>query len=149
MYIKNVQRYQAYTAWKPLSFDISVKIMEQNYIDLVPSPFLGLACAEIVESRFLELAMSSLDFSPWIPLGTFSILHYTKGQKDISSSRIPLRSFKWDVGMKYNVLFINYVSLSKKKIRRVEIYLTYYLQWLQRKQLGMQYLGLRTKLQVQ
>ena len=33
-----------------------------------------LACAPIVETRFLELAMSLLDFSPWITLGTFSIL---------------------------------------------------------------------------
>ena len=31
---------------------------------LVPSPFMGLACAPIVETRFLELAMSLLDFSP-------------------------------------------------------------------------------------
>ena len=37
-------------------------------------PFLRLACAQIVDTRFLELAMSLLDFSPWIPLGTFSIL---------------------------------------------------------------------------
>ena len=41
---------------------------------LVPSPIVGLACATIVEIRFLELAMSLLDFSPRIPLGTFSIL---------------------------------------------------------------------------
>ena len=41
---------------------------------LVPSPIVGLACAPIVETRFLELAMSLLDFSPRIPLGTFSIL---------------------------------------------------------------------------
>ena len=40
---------------------------------LVPSPIVGLACAPIVETRFLELAMSLLDFSPRIPLGTFSI----------------------------------------------------------------------------
>ena len=40
----------------------------------VPPPFLGLACAPIVETRFLELAMSLLDFSPLIPLGTFSTL---------------------------------------------------------------------------
>ena len=39
-----------------------------------PPPILGLACAPIVETRFLELAMSLLDFSPRIPLGTFSIL---------------------------------------------------------------------------
>ena len=38
-------------------------------------PNLGLANAPIVETTFLELAMSLLDFSPRIPLGTFSILH--------------------------------------------------------------------------
>ena len=37
-------------------------------------PFLELACAPIVETKFLELAMSLLNFSPWIPLDTFSIL---------------------------------------------------------------------------
>ena len=41
---------------------------------LVPSPIVGLACAPIVETRFLELAMSLLDFSPRIPLGTFSTM---------------------------------------------------------------------------
>ena len=41
---------------------------------LVPSPILGLANAPIVEIKFLELAMSLLDFSPRIPLCTFSIL---------------------------------------------------------------------------
>ena len=41
---------------------------------LVPSLFLGLACTTIVETGFLELAMSLLDFSHWMPLGTFSIL---------------------------------------------------------------------------
>ena len=41
---------------------------------LVPSPIVGLANAPIVETKFLELAMSLLDFSPRIPLGTFSIL---------------------------------------------------------------------------
>ena len=41
---------------------------------LVPSLILGLANAPIVETKFLELAMSLLDFSPRIPLGTFSIL---------------------------------------------------------------------------
>ena len=34
---------------------------------------VGLACVPIVETRFIELAMSLLDFSPRIPLGTFSI----------------------------------------------------------------------------
>ena len=41
---------------------------------LVPSLMLGLANAPIVETKFIELAMSLLDFSPRIPLGTFSIL---------------------------------------------------------------------------
>ena len=36
-------------------------------------PILGLANAPIVETKFPELAMSLLDFSPRIPLGTFSI----------------------------------------------------------------------------
>ena len=41
---------------------------------LVPSPFWGRACVPSVETRFLELAMSFLDFSHWFPFGTFSIL---------------------------------------------------------------------------
>ena len=41
---------------------------------LVPSPILRFANAPIVETKFLKLAMSLLDFSPRIPLGTFSIL---------------------------------------------------------------------------
>ena len=44
---------------------------------LVPSPIFGLANAPIVETKSLELAMSLLDFSPRIPLGTFSILPST------------------------------------------------------------------------
>ena len=43
-------------------------------------PLFGLAWAPIIETRFLELAISLLDFSPWIPLGTFSILHLTTNQ---------------------------------------------------------------------
>ena len=35
---------------------------------------VGRACAPVVETRFLELAMYLLDFSPRIPLDTFSIL---------------------------------------------------------------------------
>ena len=41
---------------------------------MIPSPFFGLACAPIVETRFLELAVFLLDFSPRLPFGTFSIL---------------------------------------------------------------------------
>ena len=44
-----------------------------------PVPHLGLANAPIVETKFLQLAMSLLDFSPRIPLGTFSILLHKCG----------------------------------------------------------------------
>ena len=37
-------------------------------------PHFGTCYAPIVETKFLEPAMSLLDFSPRIPLGTFSIL---------------------------------------------------------------------------
>ena len=37
-------------------------------------PFLGLAWTPIVKTRFLDFAVSLLDFSPWIFLGTVSIL---------------------------------------------------------------------------
>ena len=43
---------------------------------MVPFPILGLANAPIVETKFLELAMSLLDFSPRTPRGTFSILPF-------------------------------------------------------------------------
>ena len=54
-------------------------------------PILGLANAPIVETKFLELAMSLLDFSPRIPLGTFSIL-------------LPIRAVsKWSRATEYHV----------------------------------------------
>ena len=75
---------------------------------LVPSPFLGLAYAPVVETRFPELALSLLDFSPWIPLGTFSILfnyklRWLKGGKGaqrrvqitLSRVKIGIISLKW------------------------------------------------------
>ena len=34
-------------------------------------PHFGTCLSSNVETRFLKLAMSLLDFSPWIPLGTF------------------------------------------------------------------------------
>ena len=40
----------------------------------VPPPLWEIAYSPIVETSFTELAVSFLDFSPWIPLGTFSIL---------------------------------------------------------------------------
>ena len=55
---------------------------------LVPSPIVGLACDPIVETRFLELFMSLLDFSPRITLGTFSILlsHKAEGCSNLKRS---------------------------------------------------------------
>ena len=53
-------------------------------------PHLGLANAPIVETKFLELAMSLLDFSPRIPLGTFSIL--LKGQVTVHAYHKPVPS---------------------------------------------------------
>ena len=60
---------------------------------LVTSPIVGLACTPIVETRFLELAMSLLDFSPRISLGTFSILlrrRHLCGRKSHAAYSIPL-----------------------------------------------------------
>ena len=53
--------------------------------------FFGFACAPIVETRFLELAKSLLDFSPWIPLGTFLILLCVS----LASSNILLQRMKY------------------------------------------------------
>ena len=64
--------------WFPVSICNGCDMPERNAYPsghLVPSPILGLACAPIVEDRFLELATSLLDFSPRIPLGTFLILN--------------------------------------------------------------------------
>ena len=60
------------------SLVITVTLFDKEFIispsgHLLLCPIVGLACAPIVETRFLELAMSLLDFSPRILLGTFSI----------------------------------------------------------------------------
>ena len=55
-------------------------------------PILGLANAPIVETKFLELAMSLLDFSPRIPLGTFSIflgMTSTAAVKEMKNNKSP------------------------------------------------------------
>ena len=62
------------------------------------SPILGLANAPIVETKFLELAMSLLDFSPRIPLGTFSILlrvNYTICLVSSDLRTVVYRLFQW------------------------------------------------------
>ena len=48
-----------------------------------PPPILGLACAPIVGTRFLEFDMSLLGFSLRIPLGTFSILLCHRTDSDL------------------------------------------------------------------
>ena len=53
---------------------------------------MGLANAPIVETKFLELAMSLLDFSPRIPLGTFSILPFSDSHAPILTKLVGDRS---------------------------------------------------------
>ena len=65
--------------WFPLSIWNGCDVPAGNAYPsghLVPSPFLGLACAPIFETTFLELTMSLLDFSPWIALGTLILLKH-------------------------------------------------------------------------
>ena len=70
------------TAWNIFFEAISTIRLWQNlnvvswiyHYNCIISPILGLANAPIVGTKFLELAMSLLDFSPRIPIGTFSIL---------------------------------------------------------------------------
>ena len=47
---------------------VAVEGVQQGTLTLTPGsvPLLRLVCAPIVETRCLELAMSLLDFSPWI-----------------------------------------------------------------------------------
>ena len=55
-----------------------------------------LACTSTVETRFLELAMSLLDFSPRIPLGTFSILLILVSVFDKGNDfGFPIVNFPW------------------------------------------------------
>ena len=75
---------------------------------LVPSPILGLASAPIVETKFLELAMSLLDFSPRIPLGTFSILLFDQKSESLKKENEELKDHVLDMrcrSMKYNLIF--------------------------------------------
>ena len=77
-------------------------------------PILGLACAPIVETRFFELAMSLLDFSTRIPLGTFSILLITK-KGTISVQCLALISWV----CKVNVVILLYFLSNTSQINRV------------------------------
>ena len=62
---------------------------------LIPSPFLGIACAPIVETRCID--MSLLDYSPWIPFGIFSILHCPRKYYFLNSHWMEKdRTFTWE-----------------------------------------------------
>ena len=62
--------------WIPWSFCNECVTPARNVSPsgLLVRSLLGLTYAQIVETRFPELAMSFPEFSPWITLGTFSIL---------------------------------------------------------------------------
>ena len=104
-------------------------------------PILGLANAPIVETKFLELAMSLLDFSPRIPLGTFSILLPMKTDLNALSINTVLAT-KYPIGFNLTLLciFLNssklcYINITFStmcctfKRRKVHIYRYIYLLW--------------------
>ena len=78
LFLLNVVKYEfTYYEWFQLSIYNGSGMPAGNAYPsghLVPSPIVGLACAPLVETGFLVFAMSLLDFSPRIHLGTFSIL---------------------------------------------------------------------------
>ena len=58
---------------------------------LVTSLFWGHAYAQIVETSFSEFAVSFLDFSPGMPLGTFSSFRWYQDKKiSLKSDRLRL-----------------------------------------------------------
>ena len=79
---------------------------------LVPSPILGLANAPIVETKVLELAMSLLDFSPRIPLGTFSVLLWWT--KKINFVIINNFVIKASLVLVFSINIIAYITLMGK-----------------------------------
>ena len=81
-------------------------------------PHLGLANAPIVETKFLELAMSLLDFSPRIPLGTFSILLIKSiniSVNNVLKHTIP--SFNASLEISTNVIFCASSKFCRAKIK--------------------------------
>ena len=87
-YFQTDQNFQQFMTVKPSLTFIELRVVSMEHLQrmgnasrerfpcghLVPSPFWELAYAPIVETSFTELAVSLLEFSPWIPFGTFSIL---------------------------------------------------------------------------
>ena len=76
-------------------------------------PILGLACAPIVETTFLELAMSLLDFSLQMPLGTFSILLNKNTIIHVPAQCNFRLVIQWHVTLK---LYVALYSINKKKL---------------------------------
>ena len=90
---------------------------------LPPSPILGLANVPIVETKFLELAMSLLDFSPRIPLGTFSILlAYLSIAANMDALRLRSILLKNLQSFNYNN-FIFYLPLQVKSSTKLIIFM--------------------------
>ena len=77
-YIKYAQNCAMYVCMlAQICISVQNKLIQKRNISKnSPGRITGklLIIAPIVETKFLELAMSLLDFSPRIPLGTFSIL---------------------------------------------------------------------------
>ena len=98
---------------------------------LVPSPILGLANAPIVETK---LAMSLLDFSPRIPLGTFSILLWTAYKKCLfyfiytDKSEIVYRIYKWVQKIYYEAIAIHRLAKSRRYKNRYQSCNLFFLQ---------------------
>ena len=91
---------------------------------LVPSPIVGLACATIVETRFFELAMSLLDFSPRVPLGTFSIL---LNKFHVSTIYLPQWQFQAFHGNPCSMIFLESRAISH--IMRADIEIVNIFPW--------------------
>ena len=92
--------------WKTFPAKTTKMLYTRNSSILI----VGLACAPIVETRFLELAMSLLNFSPQIPLGTFSIFPsssvYLLFESECSLQTRVLRDLKLNICIRFP-FFVN------------------------------------------
>ena len=82
-------------------------------------PLLELAYAPIVETSFLEFAVSFLDFSPWISLGTFSILLWSRLCRIMNISTPYCSEFKGyhGLGLSFGSIMSNVTLCSISTIR--------------------------------
>ena len=70
-----------------LSDCLSVRLWKSGFWTITPLPF-DIPWWYFVETKFLELTMSLLDFSPRIPLGTFSILLHIYVELDLRKTSV-------------------------------------------------------------